>query len=313
MKNSAFLSALLILVFFSADRLAYVITKSTEKEVRSGLGVGKLNHFFKLKDSVDILVFGNSRASHHVNLNNVQSSSFNIGVDGSDIAYSTALVSSLKRKGQIILVHLDHNSLYNSTYNGDDVKALMYKLNTSEEIHEFFSLYFKKELVLSKLFKVYPYNGKLFPILKNKILPVKNPWKYKGYEPLFITKQQSIAFEKIRRKQNPPINAGIVNPIEISPLIEEFIGKIAETAKQNHSKLIFFTSPSLSKVDEEVRSKTNRFFKEKKIEYFDYIDSMDSIDSSIDKFWKDYTHLSDAGATIFSKVLEKDILEHIKD
>ncbi|MEM9075524.1 MAG: hypothetical protein AAGC43_00730 [Bacteroidota bacterium] len=309
MHKSIKLFLILVVVIFFSDRVISYTLTSLEREVSSGLGVGKLNHFFQLKDSVDILVFGNSRASHHVNLSGLEKSNFNIGVDGTDVSYTAALIKTLKKKNQLVLVHIDHNSLYKSSYKGEDAKALMYKLNDSKKINNFYQKYFFEDWVIAKVFRLYPYNGKFFPILKNRWLGEKHPWQLNGYEPLVVSEKQKVIFNKIRSNQPQPLNVGIEKPLKINPLIDEFINVICNTAKENSSRLVFFTSPSLSKVDAEVIQTTDSYFADKNIVYLDNINFF-SENPLNENLWKDYTHLSNDGANFYSEHLWKELQEY---
>ena len=67
MKKSFQLFLALIIVFVVSDRLIYYGLNTIDKSVFSGQVTGKANQFLQIKDSVDLLVFGSSRANHHVN------------------------------------------------------------------------------------------------------------------------------------------------------------------------------------------------------------------------------------------------------
>ena len=55
----AFKITILILIsVFTIDKILYFSIKSIEKEVLTGNGVGKVNHFLKVKDTTQFLVFG---------------------------------------------------------------------------------------------------------------------------------------------------------------------------------------------------------------------------------------------------------------
>ena len=112
MKKSLQLFLMFLVLFFIADRLIYLGLKTIDKKVFTGQSVGKVNQFLSLKDSVKLLVFGSSRANHSINNLLLDSSSYNIGVDATKTAYATALISSLNKKGQSIIVHIDQNTIF---------------------------------------------------------------------------------------------------------------------------------------------------------------------------------------------------------
>ena len=78
--------------------------------------------------------------------------------------------------------------------------------------------------------------------------------------------------------------------------------EITKVSIKNDSKHLFFTSPSLNKVDAEVIERTTAFFIQKDALYIDYTDYFDELEINQ---WQDYKHLSKKGATIFSKELAK--------
>ncbi|MCV6628462.1 MAG: hypothetical protein OIF50_01240 [Flavobacteriaceae bacterium] len=308
MKKSISLALGILICFMLVDRIAFYGIQQIEKNVFTGNGVGKVNAFFARKDAAQILIFGNSRASHHVNPSQLSSkNSFNIGVDGTNLAYSDALIQTLKTNNPLLLVHIDHNSLYNPNYTGDDALSLLFKADVSPAIEHYIKEHYKEDYRLSELFKGYAYNGLVFTIVKNALFKQTN-FDTVGYEPIHPTATQIEIFSKMRKENDLLYNMGIQeNPIP-NPNMVSIIKNIQGKAKSLGSKLVFFTSPSLSKVDPNVQAQTTALFASLDIEYRNYIDAIDAIDTiNQHQLWKDYTHLSDEGAQIFSKLLQKDL------
>ena len=66
MKKSLFLILGIFLAIIVSDRIVYGVIKHFEKQIFIGDSAGKVNYFNKIKDSTDILIFGSSRAVHHL-------------------------------------------------------------------------------------------------------------------------------------------------------------------------------------------------------------------------------------------------------
>lgn len=305
MKKSILLFFGTLLTFLIFDRIVTMVISNAEKKIFIGSSIGKVNQFSKVKDSVDVLVLGSSRALHHVDTRNFGESAFNIGADGKKVAYCAALSSMLQKKGQIVLVHIDHNRVFDKDYEGRDGKGLLYKAESNENLSEFYKTKFPTEYFISKGVHSYPYNGKALIILKNFL--VKDSVNQSGYEPIFPTEEQKAVFANMFKEEKSQMNIGITKPLSIGDEFEKYVDYIQETAVANGSKLVFFTSPSLSKVDGEVHDKVGKFFENRGILYLDHLDYFENQDLTL---WKDYTHLSAKGANLYTGFLKAQLAEH---
>ncbi|TBN06538.1 hypothetical protein EYD45_01245 [Hyunsoonleella flava] len=300
MKKSLKTSIVLIVLFFATDLVVFNCLKRIDEKVLTGQGVGKVNHFLSLKDSVNLLVFGSSRALHHVNPKVLDDNSYNMGADGKRLGYSAALISSLNKNEQIILVHIDPKSIYNSEYKGEDILGLLNVTKRNNDIDDFIFENFPKEIYLSKIFKCYVYNGKVLSLIKNFLTPKYNYEGYIGYDPIIPSRGQKQIFKNLIDKTD--FSAFKYDGISKlpNPLIDKFINEIKEKCDKNNSKLVFFTSPSLIKNEKNLLLKTKEYFKYNEIQYFDFSSFIDISDINN---WKDFTHLSGKGADLFSKEL----------
>ena len=309
MKKSIKLFLILVIMFFAADRLIYSLIRTIDKKVLTGQSGGKVNQFLSLKDSVNLLVFGSSRALHHVDPKVLDTLSYNIGVDGTRIGYSAALISSLYKKEQIILVHIDPSAIYNSEYNGDDILSLLKVAKRNKKINNFINDVYPEEIFLSKIFNCYVYNRQVIGLVKNYLAPKYNHKDYSGYDPIIPSQEQKQIFKKLIDKTD--FSQFKYNSISNhpNPLVDKFILTINKKCKLNNSKLVFFTSPSLKKNEDKLRLKTKEYFKFKGIMYYDYSEFIDI--SNLDN-WKDFTHMSKNGADLFTKEVKDNILSKLK-
>ncbi len=312
MKKSLQLFLVLMISFFLVDRFVYSVIKNTEKKVYTGQAVGKVNHFFSVKDSANVLVFGSSRANHHVDIKLIDSASFNMGVNGTRLGYAAALISTLKKKDQTVLVHLDPNMLFDPNYKGEDILSLLNWSSSSDSIKSFIYDFFPEEINISNFIKCYTYNGKVLGIIKNRLRPGYNLSNYYGFDPIYPTDNQKVIFKKILKKTKEEEFKLDIKSNDVNPLIDQFLKKIINKCISNNSKLIFFTSPTCKKLTKRLRTSTKSYFKSIDAIYLDYSEDFNQIEINTN-YWKDLTHMSHEGAAEFSKKLLVDIYDLKKD
>ncbi|WP_340063266.1 hypothetical protein [Ascidiimonas aurantiaca] len=310
MKKSLTLSFILIISYLLVDRLTYGLLKQVDKRVFTGQITGKVNQFLTLKDSVNTLVFGSSRANHHIDVSIFDSTAYNMGVDGTKLAYAAALVETLKKKGQNILVHVDQLRMFNNKdeYTGKDCLSLINLAEDYEEIYSVIYELYPEELRILWFSKSYMYNGKALGFLKNYWKPSYDYQKYNGYDPLIPTGEQEKIFAGLMENKGPD-RMGYDSTLELNPVVEKMILRIQKKCEENNNMLIFFTSPTLNHINPDLQEATTQFFKEKGILYLDYTHLFEEFNP---KLWKDFTHMSAFGAETFTRRLKHDVLTHNK-
>ncbi len=296
----AFKITILILIsVFTIDKILYFSIKSIEKEVLTGNGVGKVNHFLKVKDTTQFLVFGSSRANHHIEPLIFGNSSFNMGSGGTNIAYSNALIHTLpKNRKQIILLQFDIDYFFEKNYKGEDIKNLSVKYHQNKIIkNKIDDIQMNNHF--SNIIWCLNYNGKLLSILKNKFFPKYDYQTYFGFDPMQNTPEQKEIFKK-RLKKSEKVKLDCEN-YEVGVLNFKFLNDIILFCENNNKSLIVFASPTYydkCKMDNNI---VVELMKNLKVKYLDLTDTF--IDKEDLDLWKDETHLSNKGAKIFSKVL----------
>lgn len=300
------LKLFLIVVFtlFVVDKIVYFGLYSVEKNVFSGDGIGKINHFFLVKDTTNTIIFGNSRANHHINPSFFGNSSFNIGVGGRKMAFSASLIQTLpKAKPQNVFLQIDPHYVFDTTYVGNDIDALIVKYHQNDVIKEKID-----EIGMNNKFSLFfwclDYNGVVFSIFSNKFNPKNDIKKYRGYDPIENSSEQKAIFIKRLKKIQNTIDC----PTQYKPSSLElmYLKQIKEFCKNNNKKLILFTSPVYKdqcKLDNQAMLK---LMKKNKIDYRDYTDYFQN-DDNLD-YWKDENHLSRIGAEKFSKYLAQELI-----
>ncbi|XLS30790.1 hypothetical protein ACJD0Z_08140 [Flavobacteriaceae bacterium M23B6Z8] len=304
MKKTLVLTLLILIGYLITDRIVFAGLRYMDKNVYTGQTSGKVNQFLELKDSVQTLVFGSSRANHHVDILELDASGFNMGVDATKVAYATALIETLNKKNQYIFVHIDQNSLLDpgNTYEGKDCLGLINLADREEGIQSVLHDLYPEELILSHISKSYVYNGKALGFFKNYFQPSYNYKEYHGYDPLIPSKMQQKVFLELWRKEGKD-SIGYENIVGINPLTASLIDRVKQKCIQNNSSLVFFTSPTLNHINPELIKNTHEFFISKDIQYFDYTHLFEDFKV---EYWKDLTHLSAEGAKQFTRQLKTD-------
>ena len=130
-KNIKHVLGTLILICsicYITDKLFFFTLNKISDNVYTGLAIGKLNHYLKIKESKKLLVFGSSRANLHVDPYILDTSSFNMGLNARNIAFVTTVIKLIEnKKPQTLLIQIDDSTLFNEDYDGKDLDALLVK------------------------------------------------------------------------------------------------------------------------------------------------------------------------------------------
>jgi hypothetical protein len=162
---------IIIIITFVGDKLLYYSLNYVSDKVYSCQSIGKLNHFLSLKDNLNLIVFGSSRANHNINPSIMDKNSYNMGMDGRMIAYSGTLIKLLpKQKKQIILLHIDPSNAFKKDYTGFDLDALLVKYNRNIIVKNEINKLKQNNTFQNFLWSI-SYNSKILGILKNYLKP----------------------------------------------------------------------------------------------------------------------------------------------
>ena len=199
---------LFLIISFALDKLIYLSISQIDKKVFSGAMIGKVNHYLSIKDMTDLIVFGSSRANHHINTSKM--GEFNMGMDGKDIAFNSTLIKLLpKNYKQTVVLHLDSESFFNENYDGRDIKTLKNLFYRSEIVNKEFKKLNQNELIAT-FYYTNLYNRTLLAVLKNYFFPKYDYKNYSGFDPLHPTNLQKKIFKKILKKKQQKIVIKII-------------------------------------------------------------------------------------------------------
>ena len=290
---------LTLVISFVIDKLVFFGLNTISDKVMTGQAIGKLNQFMSVKEEAPVLVFGNSRANHHIDVDMLGKNSYNIGVDGTGIAYSSTLINSLseKDKKQLIIVHIDTKNFFDQDYDGSDIRSLKTKFKRNESITA--ALNNSGQLsALQHFYYSMNYNGNAVGILKNYFRPSYDHNIYNGYDPLTISESQESMRDAILAKSN---TIECLDNYKVNALALDYLKSIKSYADDSYKTFVFVTSPMYDDPCDGDNKKLSGIMKDLGLRYMDFTTLYKGkVDNS---YWKDKTHLSKKGAEAFTKFL----------
>lgn len=294
----------LILSFFT-DKGVFILLNKISDEVYSGQSIGKLNQYLKLKDDLDFVIYGSSRANHNIDPGVLGEKGFNMGMDGSKLAYGATLIKVLpQNKKQLVLLHLDPENFFSKDYAGEDIKVLKTKYNRNSIITSKIDE-LKQNNIFQKFYWSLNYNGRVLGVFKNYFRPNYDYKEYSGYDPIYVTQSQRQIFQKI-------LNQGKFHPcrtdLRTNDVYNNLLIELIKFCEENDKELFIFTSPVFNDSCKSDNQLLKKLMSEKGIRYVDFTDFFKN-DPSL-KNWKDKTHLSNEGAERFSKIFKKTVGFH---
>ncbi|GAB5472904.1 MAG: hypothetical protein Mars2KO_10030 [Maribacter sp.] len=295
------ITMLIVVITFSIDNFIYHSFNVISDKVLSGSDIGKLNHYLKIRNDLDLIIYGNSRAKNHVDPQKLADKSFNIGVAARKIAYSATLIKVLPlKKEQTVLLHIDIETAFDVHYDGADIKALTSKYNRNKIIHDEI-IYLSQNNKLQNIFKSLSYNGSILRILKNYLSPRYNYKNYHGYDPIKVNEDQRKRFQLILNRE--AVENKCQKNFTLNPIYEHYLDEIQEFCNQNNKSLILFTSPMFEDFCKEDNLRFSEILEERNLNYYDMTDLFK--ENNKIEYWKDRIHLSTKGAKLFTAEMKK--------
>ncbi|WP_298757694.1 hypothetical protein [uncultured Psychroserpens sp.] len=302
MKSALKLVLIILLLTYGIDKVVYLVLNTISDKVMSGQSIGKLNQFITVKDSIDLIAFGTSRSNHHIDVKKLKSASYNVGMDGSAIAYAATLIQLLpKDKAQVIVFNIDPNKVFVDDYDASDIKGLITKYNRNPIIKEAISEANQDNSLQHFLWSL-DYNSKALGIVKNYISPKYDHKLYYGFDPLHITDAQTELFKKsLLKKSNYNCDA----TKKINPTVWKYLNQINDFCKANNKTLVMLTTPTYAPECKVQYTTLETELKTIGIAYKDY--SGFFLERNDLSYWRDKTHMSSKGADIFTEFLRKEL------
>nr|MUH41037.1 hypothetical protein [Zobellia laminariae] len=227
---------LLLIISYVLDKVIYYGINHIAKEVYSGQSVGKFNQYIGIKDSLDFIVYGNSRANHHINPSLITERGFNMGFDGQKIAFSATLLKLLPTKKQTLLFHIDPESAVDDDYMADDLSSLKVMYNKNEKVKKEIDRY-KKLNPLQRFYWCISYNGIMFGIIKNYLSPNYEHTNYNGYDPLQVNRSQKTSQLGVNERN---LNNNCEKRLlRLNPVYKSYLFDLREFCAINEKQIIF--------------------------------------------------------------------------
>ncbi|SHJ38359.1 hypothetical protein SAMN04488513_104133 [Pseudozobellia thermophila] len=291
------------MVSYVVDKVVYYGIRQMESSVYTGQSVGKFNQYLSIKDSLDFIVFGSSRANHHINPSLISENGYNMGMDGQKIAFSATLCKLLPKREQTILFHIDPENAVDDLYMAEDLSSLKSMYYKNKIVQKEMNKY-KKLNPLQQIYWCISYNGILFGIIKNYLKPNYNYTTYNGYDPLQVNNSSNRNVLKLDKKE---IQVGCKKKgYTLNPIYKAYLTDLKEFSKKNKKQLIFFTSPKLFDNCKEDNLFLRKEMKKMNLIYKDFSDVLLSSTSDLSN-WKDATHLSKKGAENFTNYVARTV------
>ncbi len=302
------LLACILIITYIADKLIYWQIDNICDKVYTGQSVGKLNHFLSVKDTMDVVVFGSSRANHHIDTKEIAEKSFNMGLDGKQIAYSATLIKTLpKNKKQIVIFHVDPIELFDPEYKGADIIHLNSKYHKIKEIAQEID---KTEQYnfLQKIYWTIDYNHKAIGIVRNYLKPQYDYKLYDGYDPISLNEKQ----KKIRDITLAAIDdLDCFDEYNSNKLSANYIEDVHEFCRTNNKKLVVITSPKHQYPCPSTSKRLTKFMEDRGIKHYNYINLFDK--ETNNDYWKDKTHLTSIGVEKFMQEFVNNMKNTLND
>ncbi len=287
------IAMLTFIISIATDRLLYYGLNFISDKVYSGQSIGKLNQFLESKDSLSTVFLGSSRTSRHFDAKKIASNSFNMGMDGVKLAYSTALLQTLPlQTKQNVIFQIDPGYAIDSTYDGSDIKALGTKYLRNDIITDNINS-LDQGNAFQRLYRTVGYNNLILGVVNNYLKGDREYINAAGYEPNQIDslQQKNLRIE-IARDNNLIEDCG--QQMDITPIYKKLILEIKKFCEENNKNLIFITTPRFKDECKDDNDALSRFMTKSKLRYIDDTDYFQR--SNNNEYWKDLGHMSSLGA-----------------
>ena len=252
-------------------------------------------------------VLGNSRAKNNYDPDilgkKLKKSVLNLGCEGMVLMYDRAVMDLLLQKytPELFIVNIEALSIVGTRiFHLSRIKALTPFIDKSpvlrKMIYDFSPFERLKYLVQS-----YRYNGKAFPILYNNIVKDKSGM---GFKP----RQGTL-------KKGAPQAEYVKDPTGIHEYMVGILCAIIRQAKESGVKIVFVNTPfwrsdfKINPAFIQRRDYLERLFREENVPYLT-INLENTPQFHDPTLFKDYVHLNEQGARIFSDMLAQWILEN---
>ncbi len=287
--------ALFLAGVVAVDRFAGGLAHYAFGRVQTGEGGGQINGSLEHSSSADVLIFGNSRAKHHVDPRTLAQelalSTYNMGCNGQGIYYHYLLESLALQRGarpNIFVLQVEPDNLYLA--NKERVVLFAPFIGECPEVREV--LQTTPHFTLKTKCSTWRFNSMLFSIASN--LGEETSDAAGGYRPL---PRRAIA------AQTPTASSGPAPAVaeDVLDCYRKFIRK----AQAQKIEVVLFTGPRLDRDEqfEQVgKEALLQLVEEEQVRYL-VLDEKQYPVFQKPELYYDQSHLSGEGAQILSTIL----------
>lgn len=264
-------------------------------------GPTKTNYYIAKESNEPIMMMGSSRMHHHYNPDIVESitglRAFNAGVDGNGIVLQYGMLKLIieRYSPQIIVYDVSRFDFYLD----DNTKYLenLKPFYGEPSINEIFENVSTSSVIKMKS-SLYQYNSKFINLLSDYFIKRDGVLNH-GYKPLYSTMPENDLMENAEE-------------VEIDSLKLSYLKSFIKVCRENNIEILFFISPTYNKY---ITSDYYTVFKnvcyEQSVPLFDFSEDKDFINNK--EYYKDFTHLNNYGADIYSKKVSDIIKDYTGD
>lgn len=296
----------MILFFVILMMIDYVVGKGLEHLYFSAKsGVTFETTYSMDSTKAEVIILGSSRANHHfipsIIEDSLQLSCHNAGRSAMGLFYNASVLESIIKRysPKIVVLEFMPVELYYDRDGYESLSVLMPYYYRNKEIRSYFDYKSNFETLKFKS-HLYAFNSTLHTVIPSLLGVDMESEKHaiQGYIPL----HGELKADKIQNREK--FKSKSVS--DIDPNKVDALKKIVANCKAKGISLVIIQSPRFHIVKRDVSSELfDKLRQEENLYYLDYSNAS-PFDKESDLF-KDVTHLNDSGATLFTKIVTKEL------
>jgi hypothetical protein len=297
-----------ILLFVACDWvLSFLLSQGLSRVQSDKMNMSSAMVSKALRNKPQVVILGNSRAKNNYDPDilgkKLEKSVLNLGCEGMVLMYDRAVMDIVLQQynPELFIVNIEALSIVGTRiFHLSRIEALTPFIDKSpvlrKMIYDFSPFERLKYLVQS-----YRYNGKAFSILYNNIVKDKSGMGFKPLQGIF--------------KKGTPQRAYVKDPTGIHEYMVGILRAMIRQAKESGVKIVFVNAPfwrsdfKINPAFIQRRDYLERLLREENVPYLS-INLENTPQFHDPTLFKDYIHLNEHGARIFSDMLAQWILEN---
>jgi len=299
-------SIVFMLMFMIVDRSTYALLKKASKYAVSGDYV--INAVIKTRP--DIIILGASRAQNHyvssLIFEDTGLSTYNLGYGGSSVLLQYAqLLTILQSYNPKLIIYEIMGDDFSEWFSMPHSVAPLMVYNDIVEISEILAKLDKYHIYKSYI-KSYQFNGNIY-LLASGVLHRQSLSMDCGYVPIYESNLPQLLKMKPKAKEEVAFSS--------SQVIKKAFNDMLILASNNQANMLFLRSPYYKDIRSPINSQIDPAVKDL-ISQYQYplydINEHYSCEFNDPKLFKDFGHMTDLGARMYTKKIMPLIIHHLK-